>query len=340
MTAAAAPRVLVTGTGGPSGISVMRALEGERLDVFSADIDPYAAGLYLVGEERRALIPRGDSEGFAEFVLELCERLGIDVLIPTVDSELVPLASERERLAAAGTTLVLASEETLRTCLDKWQLHLRCQGAVRVPDSAIADEAFDPSKPELPVIVKPRVGSGSRGIRLVESREELERIERDGSLLVQEHLPGAEYSLDTLARADGRVIAVVPRARLKVDSGIAVTGRTVPDERLEEVGRRVAERIGLNSVANIQVKEAADGEPALLEVNPRFPGTMPLTVASGVNMPKLCVDDALGSPLPEEPVPFKALAMIRYFEERFFDFEEIERMQELERRIAKEAVDG
>ncbi len=337
----AAPRVLVTGTGGPSGISVIRALAGERLDLFSADIDPYAAGLYLVEEERRTLIPRGDSEGFAEFVLGLCERLGIDVLIPTVDSELVPLASARERLAGAGTKLVLASERTLRTCLDKWELHRRCQGAVRVPDSALADEDFDPSGPRLPVIVKPRVGSGSRGIRLVESREELERIERDGSLLVQEHLPGPEHSLDTLARSDGTVIAVVPRERLKVDSGIAVTGRTVRDERLEQAGRRVAERIGLTSVANIQVKEAADGEPALLEVNPRFPGTMPLTVASGVNMPKLCVEDALGSPLPEQPIPFEPLAMIRYFEERFFDFAEIERMRELERRVAAgEAADG
>jgi carbamoyl-phosphate synthase large subunit len=95
----------------------------------------------------------------------------------------------------------------------------------------------------------------------------------------------------------------------------------------------VAERIGLTSVANVQVKEAVDGEPALLEVNPRFPGTMPLTVASGVNMPKLCVDDALGSPLPKEILPFEDLAMIRYFEERFFDFEQIAAMQAEEAQI-------
>jgi carbamoyl-phosphate synthase large subunit len=336
------PRILVTGTGGPSGISVMRALGGERFDIFSADIDPYAAGLYLVGEDRRLMIPRGGSDSYVEFVLALCEQHRIDVLIPTVDSELVPLATARRRFAAVGTEIVLASEETLRMCLDKWALHLRCRGALRVPDSLLADEAFDPSVPALPVIVKPRVGSGSRGIRLIERREELERIDRDGSLLVQEHLPGAEYSLDTLARSDGRVIAVVPRARLKVDSGIAVTGRTVSDEGLEAIGRQVAERIGLTSVANIQVKEAADGEPALLEVNPRFPGTMPLTVASGVNMPRLCVDDALGSPLPEEMVPFRPLAMIRYFEERFFGFEEIERMQAEQRQIedAGDAVDA
>jgi carbamoyl-phosphate synthase large subunit len=327
------PRVLVTGTGGPSGISVMNAIAAEAVDVFSADVDPYAAGLYLVDDDRRLIIPRGDSDSYVASVLGVCERLEIAVLIPTVDSELIPLAEARSSFAAIGTELVLASEETLRMCLDKWALHNRCEGAVRVPRSLLVDADFDPALPELPVIVKPRVGSGSRGIRLVEDRNELERLDRDGTLLVQENLPGPEYSLDVLARSDGKVIAVVPRARLKVDSGIAVTGRTVHDEGLQEIGRQVAERIGLTSVANVQVKGAEDGEPALLEVNPRFPGTMPLTVASGINMPKLCVDDALGSPLSERMLTFEDLAMVRCFEERFFDFEQIAAMQAEEARI-------
>ena len=125
---------------------------------------------------------------------------------------------------------------------------------------------------------------------LIETRADLERLPRDGTLLVQENLPGPEYSLDVLARADGEVVAVVPRERMRVDSGIAICGVTKRDEALEEFGRRVAETIGLTGVANVQVKGAETGEPALLEVNPRFPGTMPLTVASGVDMPKLCVE--------------------------------------------------
>lgn len=320
-------RVLVTGTGGPSGISFMRALDGEPLDIFSGDIDPYASGLYLVPEEQRLILPRGDSPDFVSEIFAICERESIDVLVPTVDSELIPLAEAREDLAAAGVSLVLASEATLRTCLDKWELHQRCEGAIRRPETHLVDETFDASAPDLPVIVKPRSGSGSRGIHLVEDVAGLEALPRDGTLLVQENLPGVEYSLDTLARGDGTVIACVPRSRLKVDSGIAITGRTVRDDRLEAAGRGVAERIGLTSVANVQVKEAADGEPALLEVNPRFPGTMPLTVASGINMPKLMVDDALGKPLPDGPLAFEEIAMVRYFQERFFDFGEIERMQ-------------
>ena len=119
-----------------------------------------------------------------------------------------------------------------------------------------------------------------------------------------------------------------PRARLKVDSGIAVTGRTVHDESLERIGALVAQRIGLTSVANVQVKLTGDGEPALLEVNPRFPGTMSLTVASGVNMPRLCVQEALRrSRLPSDMQPFAEIAMVRFLEEHFMDFSEIEALQ-------------
>jgi len=321
------PRVLVTGTGGPSGVSFMKALADEPWEIYSADIDPYAAGLYLVDPDHRAIVPRGDSETFVAEIIELCDSMRIDVLVPTVDSELLPLAMARTELADHGVALVLAREQTLRDCLDKWTLHDRCAGALRVPDTVLVDADFKPGACALPVIVKPRSGSGSRGVHRVDDLEELTRLPRDATLLVQEYLPGIEYSLDVLARGDGRIVAVVPRARLKVDSGIAVTGRTIHDESLQRIGALVAQRIGLTSVANVQVKLTSDGEPALLEVNPRFPGTMSLTVASGVNMPRLCVQEALGIEMPSETQPFADIAMVRFLEEHFMDFSEIEALQ-------------
>ncbi len=321
------PRVLVTGAGGPSGISILRAMEGEPVTMLAADIDPFAAGLYLVGAGGRFLLPRGDDPRFATDVLARATREGIDVVVPTVDTELLPLARMREDFAADGVTLVLATEATLAACLDKWELAQRCAGRVRVPETTVVDGFFDPGAIELPVIVKPRSGSGSRGIRLVERPGELEALERDGTLLVQEHLPGPEHSLDVLARSDGHVAAVVPRERLKVDSGIAVTGRTLHDDALDTFAREVAAAIGLTTVANVQVKEDAEGEPALLEVNPRFPGTMPLTIAAGVDMPRLAIGEALGTPIPDGPLEFTDLAMVRFFQERFFAFDDIADLQ-------------
>lgn len=322
------PRILITGTGGPSGYSILKDLDGGPYEIFSGDMDPYATGLYLVPEGRRMLLPRGDDPGFVDRIIQICEDLSIDLLMPTVDSELLPLAKRLQELRAVGTDAVMASQETLEVCLDKWKLYERCQSSVRVPETVVVDETFDPQSIELPAVVKPRTGSGSRGIRLISEVAHLESLERNGALLVQELLPGPEFSLDVFADRSGQVLSVVPRERLKVDSGIAITGRTTHDETLEQFGADVARLIGLNTVANVQTKQSSEGAPALLEVNARFPGTMPLTIASGVDMPRLAVDEALGRELPDSPIPFRDVAMVRHFDDHILDYSEIEKMVE------------
>ena len=129
-------RVLVTGVGGPAGIAVMRTIAVEMMMTLAGpDTDPDAAGLYLVPEPQRAIVPPGDDPQFADVLLELCRRELIDVVVPTVDVELLPLARRRERFeAAAAVALVLAEESTLEVCLDKRSLDACCRKRVRVPD--------------------------------------------------------------------------------------------------------------------------------------------------------------------------------------------------------------
>jgi carbamoyl-phosphate synthase large subunit len=312
----------------------MRALRGDRLEFFSGDIDPHAPGLFLVDRAHRLLLPRGDDPGFADSVLEICRERRIDAVVPTVDSELLPLAESRDDFESAGVALLVAPTRALRRCLDKWGLMQVADGSVPIPRSAPLDDDFDPSAFNLPVLVKRRVGSGSRGVRRVDSWDALGLV-RDRSLLVQEHLPGPEYSLDVLASSAGEVRAVVPRERLRVDSGIAITSRTVHDEELEAIGARAAEAAGITGVANVQVMRDAAGTPRLIEINPRFPGTMPLTVASGVNMPRLALGELLGEPIPDGRLEFRDVAMTRVFEDVPVELDEL---AELEAEATTEAV--
>jgi len=135
---------------------------------------------------------------------------------------------------------------------------------------------------------------------------------------VQEFLPGEEYSVDVLADAGGHVIASVPRLRARVDSGVSVGGRTVHDAEVEWFGRAVAEAAGLTFVANVQCKRDRDGVPGLLEVNPRMPGTLGLTIASGVDMPRLALASLLGQPVPAA-LDFRERAVVRFLDECFLD---------------------
>jgi carbamoyl-phosphate synthase large subunit len=221
-----------------------------------------------------------------------------------------------------GAALAAPSLDTLETCLDKFALAVRCAPLLRTPTTHLVGPASTAEEWNFPIIVKPRSGAGSRGVRLVHARADLDALGTDDSLIAQENLPGDEYSVDVIANADGHVIAAVPRTRTRVDSGVSIAGRTVHDPELEATATAVAQAIALSGVANVQLRRDVNGVPALLEVNPRFPGAMPLTIAAGVDMPSLALDLALGLELPHE-VPFRELANVRYLEDVFVDPAEI-----------------
>lgn len=307
-------RVLVTGAGGPAGIAVIRSLlRRDDIEVFAADMDGWASGLYLVDEGRRRVVPPGKRDDFVDAVIAMVADDAIDVVISTVDVELVPLSERRHEL---GARLAAPSAEALRTCLDKWMLVQACEGRARVPATALLDDAGIAREWDFPVIVKPRSGAGSRGVHLVADRAALEAEERDDAWIIQEHLPGEEFSVDVLMGEAGSAIAAVPRLRARVDSGVAIAGRTVHRDELERTAEACAAAAGIVGVCNVQLRYDVAGEPALLEINARFPGSMPLTIAAGVDMPSLAVDLALGRPVPER-VEFAEIANVRFLEDVF-----------------------
>lgn len=309
-------RVLVTGAGGPAGVAVIRSLlKRDDVEVFAGDMDGWASGLYLVPADRRRILPRGKAPSFVDDMIALCAADEIDVLFSTVDVELPPLARRRSELSA---TLAAPSLDTLETCLDKLALAVRCAPLLRTPITHLVGAAAAAEAWEFPIIVKPRSGAGSRGVRLVHDREQLEALGDDDTLIAQENLPGDEYSVDVIANADGHIVAAVPRTRTRVDSGVSIAGLTVRDADLEATATAVAQAIGLTGVANVQLRRDKQGVPALLEVNPRFPGAMPLTIAAGVDMPSLALDLALGLDLPEK-VEFREVANVRFLEDVFVD---------------------
>jgi carbamoyl-phosphate synthase large subunit len=319
-------RVMVTGAGGPAAISVLKSLGADpTVSLVAADMDPWAAGLYLVPPEARTLVPAGLDPGFVEATLARCIAMRIDVLIPTVDSELRPLGQARADFARAGVELLLAPDQALDVTLDKLALAERCAGTVRVPRTERLDQVTDFASWTYPVIIKPRTGSGSRGISLVESSADLAGLDPSADILVQEYLPGEEYSVDVLADVDGHVVASVPRVRERVDSGVSVAGRTLHDGELERMGAATAAAAGLTYIANVQFRRDRAGRPALLEVNPRVPGTLPLTVASGVDMPRMALDSLRGRALPDH-ADFREVSMVRYLEELFVELGEVKQV--------------
>jgi carbamoyl-phosphate synthase large subunit len=319
--------ILLTGAGGPAAISVWKSLHALEPyhTLYMADMDARASGLYLVPSERRFLVPRGDAPHFAADLLALCKAQSIDACISTVDAELGGVAARRSDFEAIGVKLVMADGTALALCRDKAQL-IPAVAALGVPvPSGGVWQGADGLRQwgAYPAFAKPCKGSGSAGLMNIDSAADLAQVPTDGSYLLQELLPHEEYSVDVYAQPEAAggvtVIAAVVRERMKTDSGIAVTARTRHLPELQTLAVQVVQGLGLPYVSNVQFKRDVSGAYKFLEVNPRFPGSLPLTAMAGVDIPQLMLHNLLGLQHPAVLLPYAEVMMVRYWTEHAVD---------------------
>lgn len=317
-------RVLVTGAGGSAAVSFLQAAVDTDVELWAADHNRYAAGLYMVPAERRVLLPEASAREFADRLLICCRAMAIDVIVPTLDDELLPIVAIRPRLAAAGIAILASSENAISSCLDRWLFAQAClKHNLPVPRTRLLDRPMALRGFGRPFVIRRRLSGGSWGAAVVGEHSVAPDIPLNGSYVLQEYVGGDEYSVDVLAYRNGHVAAVVPRSCRRTHSGIAIAGSTIVDPELEELGRHVAQSLELTSVASVQVRREAGGGPKVIGLCPRFGSGTPLTVASGVNMPALSLGDVLGKPGPSR-VGHREVSMVRYWDHRFVETSELE----------------
>lgn len=310
------PAVLVTGAGGPAGIAVVRRLVALGHSVVAADADPSAAGCALAG--RAVTVPPADHVRFVDALLGVCAAYGVDALISTVAEELPALAAAADRLAAAGVATWFPDPGAVELCCDKGAFARRMRAA-GVPHPATATRVPELEDVPGPWVVKPRAGRGSRGVRLLDdSAEVVGALAADPDLIAQTRLPGAEFTADALVARDGRLVTVVPRFREETKAGISTKGSTFASEAVTDVVAAALAAVRLTGPANVQGFLADDGSATVVEINPRFSGGLPLTLAAGADVVSAYlggIRDA-GAELP--PLWFRpGVRMSRYFAETY-----------------------
>ena len=138
-----------------------------------------------------------------------------------------------------------------------------------------------------------------------------------GSPLFQEFAEGDEYTVDVLSDFQGRVIAAVPRKRIEMKVGISYKGVTVNDPEMIAMAKKISERAGIIGPCNIQCFRDEKGLN-FFEINPRFSGSLPLTIAAGLNGPLFLTRLVIGaSPCNSDNMFAEHLTMLRYWNEFF-----------------------
>ncbi len=337
----------MTGAGAPGAAGIIQCLMQEPTILLSvADADENAVGRHL--HDRFFILPKGDAENFTEEVLALCKRENIDMVLPLVTKELLPLSREKEKFGEAGVKVLVSSYSAIQIANDKGACYrFLSEIGIAVPQFHLVSStegfihaAYELGHPQQSFCFKPTMANGSRGFRIVsDSINEAEHLFHEKPyntfitythalkilssqpfppLLVTEYLPGDEYSVDCVANK-GKALLVVPRLRQKMINGISVQGRFEKDEAIIAYCTQIIEAIGLHGNIGIQVKRNANGQPLLLEINPRVQGTIVAGLGAGVNLPVLAIKNEMGLPLAEEDMQVKwGTSFMRHWTEVFY----------------------
>jgi carbamoyl-phosphate synthase large subunit len=170
-----------------------------------------------------------------------------------------------------------------------------------------------------PWIVKPRFGRGSRSVYEADHHPELEwLLRRVEDPIVQTRLTGREFTVDALVDRSGELVAAVPRWRLETKAGISTKGETFVDDRVTAGVAHVLRTVALVGPANVQGFVSDGGEVSFVEVNPRFSGGLPLSLAAGAELVGQYLRAILGEPIERDRLSYRpGVRMIRHFEEIF-----------------------
>ncbi|MDP6635054.1 MAG: ATP-grasp domain-containing protein [Phycisphaerae bacterium] len=260
------------------------------------------------------IVPRAGCIEYIPSLVNIVKKHDISLVLPMTDIDIRSLARQRARFEAVDCTVMVGNEESIKLCRNKAAFQDSLSGAGLATIRTLTLEEFH-SNPFYPCFIKPLRGSASVGTGLLNDDRELKaHLATFGDLMiVQEYVPGQEYTVDVFRGRDGTIHCIVPRLRMVIRSGEIEKGITIRDERIIEDTRKLSGLLGdVWGVFCCQCRCEDSGRPRFFEVNPRFGGGSPLSIEAGANLPRYVLQETLGLPI-DKNIDFKDhLMMLRY----------------------------
>jgi carbamoyl-phosphate synthase large subunit len=291
----------------------LRARQGGQVIV--TDINPLSPAVHVA--DRAYLVPMSDAPNYLDEIASICDAEHVRLVVPTIDDELERFAQARGWFRARGVVVAVSAPDTAALCNDKYRTCRRLSEAgVAAAATCLPNEAAGLRR--FPLFVKPRVGRGGVGAYRVRNARELEFfLGYVSDPIVQEYLEGPEFTIDVLCGFDGSVLSVVPRERVVIRAGVIDRGRTSDDPALIALARDCAATMAFAGAVNIQCR-VVGGRPVVFEINPRFSGGIPLTIASGADFPGMLLDLVDGRTVPAAVGRFQPDFWMTSYEASFF----------------------
>lgn len=284
-----------------SALSIIRSLGEKGFEIHCGEEFRYNLSSFSKYVKKEVVYPSpiAQPDQFCDFILNLIKQEKYDLIIPVADHTTL-LLSKHQKNISTYTRLYLADFKILSKLSDKGEtIKIARKLSIPTPKTYFPEEMdIDTIKncAKYPVLIRPRVSAGSRGIKYVSSPLEFDSIydfvkKEYGDPIVQEYIFKTGYFTACILLDDTQnEIASFVYKRIKeypLSGGPTVVGVAWDNPEVKAYSLELLRSVGWKGVAEIEYIVDSDGKPLLLEVNPRFWMSLNLAVKSGVDFPYL-----------------------------------------------------
>ena len=228
-------------------------------------------------------------------LVTICEQDHIDLLIPTIDTDLLVLSQNTDKFI--HTKVLISAPDKIAVCRDKnntadFFISCGCKAPKTYHNTDDYEDYY-------PCFIKPKDGSSSINAFKAENKQELELYASQiGDYVIQPFVEGTEYTIDVFCDFDGNPIFITPRIRLQVRAGEVLKTQIRLDETIIEESRRIIESFKPVGPITIQLIRNAVGEDYFIEINPRYGGGSPLSMKAGARSAEAVLKMLMGEKVP------------------------------------------
>ncbi len=322
--------VAVTGlnaTDNPApGVPVIRAVrQGAEggLKILGLAYDALDPGNYMEGVADEVYLMPYPSEGASalyERIAYIHGKSPIDVLIPCLDAELPAYLKIADKLNALGIKTFMPDDTQLKLRSKAKFMELKNKIGIQVPQSVAVTDASAihklDEKLKFPVMVKGQFYDAYIAYSPMEVESHFQRIRAKwgAPVIVQQYISGEEYDVAAVGDGQGGLVGAVPMRKMQLtDKGKAWGGITIKDGKLHDFIVDAMSKLKWRGPCELEVMKSSDGgELYMLEINPRFPAWIYLSVGAGRNLPWAAVRLALGEKVETMEPPKAGIMFLRH----------------------------
>lgn len=310
-------RLLIGSCGGLTGSYLTRQFKNKGYVVVGGDVSENNVTRWFVDEFYK--IPSANDDRFIESIIKVLKEKEIYGYIPTHSKEIRSIAQhEKEIRDYWDGHFIVSPYETYRLLDDK-NIANQQLAKIGIPVPHMYEKEEMPL--EYPIFMKPNQGSGSAKAQKIETKglyKEYMKLYPDSTFY--EFLEGAEYTADCMFDYSGRLIAYNQRMRVKNMGGAVIITQNDYNFNALPYIETIAKNFVIRGCVNFQYI-VSNETPYFIDINLRYAsGGLPLTVASGIDIPQMILDIWEGKQLNNVcscPAPNKT--MYRYFNELYVD---------------------